>query len=46
MSIAIDVRNLTKRYSELVAVNKEGGYFLTKEGEKVLRRIPVSERYA
>ncbi len=43
-------KNLDSLFNELVekglVVNKEGGYFLTKEGEKALRRIPVSERYA
>jgi hypothetical protein len=44
------VKNLNSLFRELVdkglVVNKAGGYYLTREGEKALRRIPVSERYA
>jgi cation diffusion facilitator family transporter len=44
------VKNLDSLFKELVdkglVVHKAGGYYLTREGEKALRRIPVSERYA
>ena len=43
------VKNLDSLFRELVdkglVVNKAGGYYLTREGEKALRRIPISERY-
>ena len=43
------VKNLDPLFRELVdkglVVNKAGGYYLTREGEKALRRIPISERY-